>query len=139
MKKIILFTMVLAALMLLLTSCGKKVSPEDAEAMSGKWVLVVTEKGDSTELTEGGATMQFGANGKVEYTINGETKKYDWEKENSLITIWIKEGSVKRGRTAELEGDTLTLYLKDDDGESVKLIFGREGTDAVDPDRYING
>ncbi|MBO4897343.1 MAG: lipocalin family protein [Clostridia bacterium] len=138
MKRNILFLMVMAVLLLSFTACGgKKVSPEDAEAMAGKWVVVAAEKGGEVNPQEGEITMQFGANGKVDYTIDGETNKYEWEKENSLITIWIKEGSIKRGRTAELEGDTLTLYLKDDDGEAVKLIFGREGTDAANPDQYI--
>ena len=141
MKKLITVILAVTIMGALLASCGgKKVSKEDAEIMAGKWVLVVYDYMGVKMLPEDVETQmsfEFKDNGKVTYTLDDESEDYKWEKDDTLITIWVPEGIVSKGHTAVLEDDYFTLYWNYE-GASVQMIYAREGTDAVNPDLYIS-
>ena len=141
MKKLITVILAVTIMGALLASCGgKKVSKEDAEIMAGKWVLVVYDYMGVKMLPEDEETQmsfEFKDNGKVTYTLDDESEDYKWEKDDTLITIWVPEGGVSKGHTAVLEEDYFTLYWNYED-TPVKMIYAREGSDAVNPDPYIS-
>lgn len=140
MKKLITSIFLVTLMAALLTACGgKKISKDDAALMAGKWDLVLADMYGVKMLPEdieSQMSFEFKDNGKTTYTLDGETEDYNWEKDESLITIWVKDGGVSKGHTATLDGDSFTLYW-DYDGEPIKMIYAREGSDAVNPDLYI--
>lgn len=135
------FAVILAGIMTvgLLASCGgKKVSKEDQQTMEGKWNMVLADMYDvkmKTEDLDTQMAFEFKGN-KATYILDGETETYDWEKDDTLITIWVPDGPVKKGHTAVLEDNYFTLYWNLD-GTPVKLIFAKEGTDAENAQNYI--
>ena len=140
MKKTIKVLTLMLAIIMLLSSCGSKISKEDAEAMAGKWQLVVYDYYGVKMIPSDEDTymsFEFKDNGKTTFTLDDETEDYKWEKDNELITIWVKDGAVSKGKTAVLDGDSFTLYW-DYNGTPVTMIYAREGTDAVNPDLYIS-
>ena len=141
LKKTLAVIMAVTMIMALLVSCGgKKVSKEDAEMMEGKWELVAYDYYGVKMLPEDEETymsMEFNKNGKVTYTLDDDSEEYKWEKDDTLITIWVPEGAVSKGHTAVLdEDDYFTLYWNYE-GASVKMIYAREGSDAANPDLYF--
>ena len=141
MKKIISVILTVAMMTALLASCGgKKVSKEDAEIMAGKWDLVLYDMYGVKMFPEDEETQmsfEFKPNGTTEYTLNGETEEYKWEKDDDLITIWVPEDMVSKGHTAVLDGDYFTLYWNYE-GTSLQMIYAKEGTGAMDPQQYIS-
>lgn len=139
MKKTVKILALMLAFMMLLTSCGSKISKEDADAMAGKWQLVLYDYYGVKMIPSDADTymaFEFKDNGKTTFTLDEETEDYKWEKDGDLVTVWVKDGAVSRGKTAVVEGDMFTLYW-DYNGEPVTMIYAREGTDAVNPDLYI--
>ena len=115
-KKLLSFCLSALLCVLALTACGGEkggsdIAPADMEALSGNWKLVLYDLYDVKLLPE--------------------------EKDDTLLTIWVPDGAASRGRSAVLEGDSLTVYWKYDDAP-VKMIFAKEGSAAADPALYIS-
>ena len=140
MKKIISVITVIMLIAIALTACGNKskVSNEDVAAMSGKWNLVLYDcYGVKMFPKDMDAQMSFEFNkNKAVLSSDDGTDEYKWEKDGELITIWVNDGEVSKGRTAVVEGDSFTLYWKYND-DVVQMIFAREGTDAENSDLYV--
>lgn len=140
MKRLLSVITLMTVIAVLLASCGgSKVSKEDAEAMAGKWVLVTYDYLGVKMLPEDADTkmsFEFKDNGMTTFTLDNEHEDYKWEKNDTLVTIWVPEGGVSKGHTAVLEDNYFTLYWNYE-GTPVKMTYAREGSSAVNPDLYI--
>ena len=144
-KKLLSFCLSALLCVLALTACGGEkggsdIAPADMEALSGNWKLVLYDLYDVKMLPEDQGTemtLVFSDDGTLTWNVDGTEETYKWEKDDTLLTIWVPDGAVSRGRSAVLEGDSLTVYWKYDDAP-VKMIFAKEGSAAADPALYIS-
>lgn len=124
----------------LFASCGgKKVSKEDAELMAGKWNMVLYDLCGVKMLQEDAQitlSLDFQKNGKGNLDANGQAESFKWEKDDTLITVWLKDGPISRGHTATWEDGYLIWYWEHE-GQPVKFYLAPEGSEYEDPARYI--
>ena len=133
----ILSLLLITTTVLSLSACGgKKVSKEDAALLSGKWDMILLES-DGVKVTAeeagGSISLEFQKNGKATLTTEEGSQDCKWEKDDTLITVWLKDGAVWRGHTATWE-DGYFIWYWDNDGTPMKLYFAREGSD---PSQYM--
>ena len=138
MKKSIryLLSVILVVSMLSLIGCGEGGKAAKKNPYEGKWIAVVAEALGTQmpieECFEGDVNLEIEHSGKVKFTIDNDkgTGKLAKKDEKTVLKIEGEEMSVT------LDGDTLTL----DDllGQGVNIIFGREGTDATNPENYLS-
>ncbi|WP_461821137.1 hypothetical protein [Blautia stercoris] len=138
MKKSIryLLSVILVVSMLSLIGCGGGGKAAKKNPYEGKWIAVVAEALGTQmpieECFEGDVNLEIEHSGKVKFTIDNDkgTGKLAKKDEKTVLKIEGEEMSVT------LDGDTLTL----DDllGQGVNIIFGREGTDATNPENYLS-
>lgn len=138
MKKSIryLLSVILVVSMLSLIGCGGGGKAAKKNPYEGKWIAVVAEALGTQmpieECFEGDVNLEIENSGKVKFTIDDDkgTGKLVKKDEKTVLKIEGEEMSVT------LDGDTLTL----DDllGQGVNIIFGREGTDATNPENYLS-
>ena len=137
MKKSIryLLSVILVVSMLSLIGCGGGGKAAKKNPYEGKWIAVVAEALGTQmpieECFEGDVNLEIEHSGKVKFTIDNDkgTGKLAKKDEKTVLKIEGEEMSVT------LDGDTLTL----DDvlGQGVNIIFGREGTDATNPENDL--
>ena len=117
-----------------ITGCGGGSSKEKSP-YEGKWIAVSAQMmGMSVgiEDTFGGAfEFEVKSGGKVRVLIGEDTGEGKWSVEEDQFTLTI-EGEDMIGVIRE---DTISF----DDmlGMGVKIIFAKEGTEAMDPDLYL--
>ena len=81
--------------------------------MAGKWNMVLYDLCGVKMLPADAQmtmTLDLTKNGKGTLDINGEAQEVKWEKDDTLITIWLKEGAVWGGHTATWEDGYLIWY-----------------------------
>lgn len=115
-----------------LNGCGGK---EEKSPYEGKWIAVSAQMmgmSVSIEETFGGAfEFEVKNGGKVNVFIGEDTGKGKWSVEKEEFTLTI-EGEDMVGVVGEN-----TISFDDMLGMGVKIIFAKEGTDAVNPDLYL--
>ena len=137
MKKIRLLVIVTFIISVLsMTGCGGGSGKTGEKSpYEGKWVAVSAQMmGVSVSVDETfGGTFEFEVKngGKISFTVGDETGKGKWSVEEDQFTLTI-EGEDMVGTIGE---DTISF----DDmlGMGMKVIFAKDGTDAMNPDLYL--
>lgn len=117
----------------LISSCGGAETADETEKISGKYNAVIAKAYGVTILTEEinmEMWLDFDDDGNVSYSNNGEEGQYKWTQDKNTVNIGDKH-------TATVDGDTLTMELSTVNGDEIKVIMAKEGTDAEDPTLYI--
>lgn len=134
-KKIsVIFVLICILTTLFMTGCGDN-SGEGKSPYEGKWIAVSAQMmgmSVGVEETFGGAfEFEVKNGGKVNVLIGEDTGKGKWsaKEEQFILTI---EGEDMVGTIGEN-----TIAFDDMLGMGVKLIFAKEGTDAMNPDLYL--
>ena len=135
MKKIRLLVIVTFIISVLsMTGCGGGSGKTGEKSpYEGKWVAVSAQMmGVSVSVDETlGGTFEVKNGGKISFTVGDETGKGKWSVEEDQFTLTI-EGEDMVGTIGE---DTISF----DDmlGMGMKVIFAKDGTDAMNPDLYL--
>lgn len=135
-KKISLLVVVtLIISMLSMTGCGGGSGETEKSPCEGKWLAVSAQAmGISVPVEEsfgGSFELDVKSGGKVTVTVGEDTGDGEWSLEEDQFTLGL-EGEEMIGT---LDGDTIIFdNMMDMD---VKVIFAREGTDAMNPDLYL--
>ena len=127
----LLFVLVFVVSMITLTGCGGSGKAGEKSPYEGKWVAVSAQMmGMSVSIDEvfGGAfEFEVKNGGKVSFTAGDTTGKGKWSVEDDQFTLSI-EGEEMVGTIGE---DIISF---DDMLEmGVKVIFAKDGTEAMDP------
>lgn len=136
MKKKISILVILAWIIgiLFISGCGVS-SGKEKSPCEGKWIAVSAQMmGMSVEIEEtfGGAfEFEVKKGGKVSVLIGEDTGKGKWKAEEDQFTLTI-EGEDMVGVLGEN-----TISFDDMLGMGVKIIFAKEGTEAMNPDLYL--
>ena len=131
----LLFVLVFIVSVITLTGCGGSGKTGEKSPYEGKWVAVSAQMmGMSVSIDEvfGGAfEFEVKNGGKVSFTAGDTTGKGKWSVEDDQFTLTI-EGEEMVGTIGE---DNISF----DDmlGIGVKVIFAKDGTDAMDPALYL--
>ncbi len=119
--------LILVSAIVLLAGCGGKVD----ERFAGKWKAIKTTASGVTmspsEVFKEGFTLEFVSGNKVKIFVDGEEGTGKWSVDGDKVTI--NEGSEEWQGT--IDGDF--LEFKNASNTGVDIVFGREGTDAMDP------
>ena len=131
----LLFGLVLIISMIVLTGCGGSGETGEKNPYEGKWVAVSAQMmGMSVSIDEtfGGAfEFEVKNNGKVSFSVGDTTGNGKWSVEDDQFILSI-EGEEMVGTIGE---DIISF---DDMLEmGVKVIFAKDGTDAMDPALYL--
>ena len=131
----LLFGLVLIISMIILTGCGGSGKTEEKNPYEGKWVAVSAQMmGMSVSIDEtfGGAfEFEVKNNGKVSFSVGDTTGNGKWSVEDNQFILSI-EGE-------EMVG-IIGKYIISFDNMlemGVKVIFAKDGTDAMDPALYL--
>lgn len=126
-------SILLVAVILLFSGCGT--SEEKKSPYEGKWIGLVAETMGvqmSVEEAIGGAfEFEVKKNNKVEFTVGDEHGSGKWSVEENQFTLTI-EGTEMTGEI----GDNCITF-EDMLEMGVKVIFAKDGTDAMDPSLYM--
>ena len=127
----------MAALMLcaaFLCGCGEK-EPEQASPYEGKWIGVVAEAMGMQIAVEdafGGAfEFEVKKGGKVTFTVDDKSGSGKWSADGDKFTLTLQ------GETMEGTAGENCITFDDMLGTGVKVTFGKDGTDATDPNNYL--
>ena len=131
----LLLGLVLIISMVALTGCGGSGKSGEKNPYEGKWVAVSAQMmGMSVSIDEvfGGAfEFEVKNGGKVSFTVGDTTGNGKWSVEDDQFTLSI-EGEEMVGTIGE---DIISF---DDMLEmGVKVIFAKDGTEAMDPALYL--
>lgn len=137
MKKIRLLVIVTFIISVLsMTGCGGGSGKTGEKSpYEGKWVAVSGQMmGVSVSMDEAfGGAFEFEVEngGKISFTVGDDTGTGKWSVEEDQFTLTI-EGEEMVGTIGE---DTISF----DDmlGMGIKVIFAKDGTDAMNPDLYL--
>lgn len=130
-KTNMVFALICMFTLLFVTGCGGS----EKSPYEGKWIAVSAQMmGMSIGVDEafGGAfELEIKNGGKVDVVVGEDSGKGEWSVQDDEFTLTI-EGEEMVGVIGE---DTISF----DDmlGMGVKLIFAKEGTDAMNPELYL--
>ena len=128
-------TLVLIISMIILTGCGGSGKTEEKNPYEGKWVAVSAQMmGMSVSIDEtfGGAfEFEVKNNGKVSFSVGDTTGNGKWSVEDNQFILSI-EGEEMVGIIGK---DIISFDNMLEMG--VKVIFAKDGTDAMDPALYL--
>lgn len=131
----LLFGLVLIISMIILTGCGGSGKTEEKNPYEGKWVAVSAQMmGMSVSIDEtfGGAfEFEVKNNGKVSFSVGDTTGNGKWSVEDNQFILSI-EGEEMVGIIGK---DIISFDNMLEMG--VKVIFAKDGTDAMDPALYL--
>lgn len=134
-KKLSIYLSIMLLGIFLLLACGNTTKKE-LVPYEGKWVAVVAEMfGCRTGIEEsvGGAMeLDLKSNGDVQVTIGDDEGKASCSVEGNQFTLVI-DGEEMKGI---IDGDT--IVFDDMLGMGLKVIFAKDGTDAMNPDLYLS-
>lgn len=126
-------SLLLVAAILLFSGCGT--SEEKKSPYEGKWIGLVAETMGvqmSVEEAIGGAfEFEVKKNNKVEFTVGDEHGSGKWSVEENQFTLTIEGAEM----TGEIGDNCITFEDMLEMG--VKVIFAKDGTDAMDPSLYM--
>ena len=126
-------SLLLVAAILLFSGCGT--SEEKKSPYEGKWIGLVAETMGvqmSVEEAIGGAfEFEVKKNNKVEFTVGDEHGSGKWSVEENQFTLTIEGAEM----TGEIGDNCITF--EDMLEMRVKVIFAKDGTDAMDPSLYM--
>lgn len=133
-KKIsMIFVLICILTTLFMIGCGEG-SEKEKSPYEGKWIAVSAQMmGMSLDAEEAfGETFQFEVknDGKASISIGEDTGKGKWSVNEEEITLTI-DGEEMIGVIEEN-----TIVFDDMLGTGMKIIFAKEGTDAMNPDLY---
>lgn len=123
--------------MLSLSGCGGGggTTKSEANPYEGKWVAVVAEamgvQLPIEECFEGDLSFELNSGGKVVFHADEETGNGKWAVADNKLTITIQGEEM----VADVGENTFTFDDLMDMG--LKVIFGKEGTDATNPENYL--
>ena len=122
-------------LALCLTGCGGSSADENKESdpMEGNYIPVIGEMMGTAMTGDdlSGFGIELKGNGKGVMTVNGESEKVKWKKDDTTITITVEGKDI----TGELGEDC--FVVKDMLGMGMDFTFAKEGTPASDPALYL--
>ena len=139
MRKRLSYLLVVAVFvsMLSLSGCGGGggTTKSEANPYEGKWVAVVAEamgvQLPIEECFEGDLSFELNSGGKVVFHADEETGNGKWAVADNKLTITIQGEEM----VADVGENTFTFDDLMDMG--LKVIFGKEGTDATNPENYL--
>ena len=139
MRKRLSYLLVVAVFvsMLSLSGCGGGggTTKSEANPYEGKWVAVVAEamgvQLPIEECFEGDLSFELNSGGKVVFHADEETGNGKWAVADNKLTITIQGEEM----VADVGENTFTFDDLMDMG--LKVIFGKEGTDATIPENYL--
>ena len=129
----LLFLFAFIVSMITLAGCGKTAG--EASPYEGKWIAVSAQMigmSVSVDETFGGAfEFEVKNGGKVSFSVGEVTGNGKWSAKDDKFSLTI-EGEEMVGTIGENN-----ISFDDMLGMGVKVIFAKEGTDAMDPARYL--
>lgn len=131
MKKLMKVTVLLTICALFLSACGGgKPTPYD-----GKWIAVSTEamgvQMSGEEALGGEFSFEINGTGKLKIRIGDEEHQASWSEKDGKIVINL-DGEEMEGTPGE---DIITF--ENMLGQGLKVVFAKEGTDAMNPENYL--
>ena len=133
-KKITSLVVVALISLLTLTACGSSVK-EELVPYEGKWVAIVAEMfGVQTGIEEAvGGTMELDvkSTGDVHVIVGEDEGEATCSVEGDQFTLVVDDEEM----VGTIDGDTITF--NDMLGMGLKVIFAKDGTDAMDPTLYV--
>ncbi len=131
MKKQMKILSLLAIYVLFLSACGgSKPSSYD-----GKWIAVSTEamgiQMSAEESFSGEFSLEINGTGKLKVKLENQEHSAPWVEKDGKIVINI-DGEEMVGTPGEN-----TLTFDNIMGQGLKVIFAKEGTDAMNPENYL--
>lgn len=129
----LLFLFAFIVSMITLAGCGKTAG--EASPYEGKWIAVSAQMigmSVSVDETFGGAfEFEVKNGGKVSFSVGEVTGNGKWSAKDDKFSLTI-EGEEMVGTIGENN-----ISFDDMLGMGVKVIFAKEGTDAMDPAHYL--
>lgn len=135
-KKVLSFIVVVAMFLTvsMLTACGGG-ETGGSTPYDGKWIAVSAEalgmQMSAEEAFENGFTFEVNGSKKVKLFVDGEEGKGTWEEKDGKFILKV-EGEEMEGTPGEN-----TIIFDDMMGMGLKLVFAKEGTDAMNPENYL--
>ncbi|MDO4793086.1 MAG: hypothetical protein Q3993_02810 [Filifactor alocis] len=132
MKKLMKGAFLLTICALFLSACGGvKSTPYD-----GKWIAVSAEamgmQMNGEEAFDGEFSFEINGTGKLKLIIDNEEYSTSWAEKDGKVVI-DAEGEEMVGTP----GDNIITF-ENVLGQGMKVIFAKEGTDAMNPENYLS-